>query len=71
MNLCMLKQKQGETVFKITASHSSVSTVLAYLHKENTIEINLIHKTLILNEFFKQSFKWNVRDENGYPLSVV
>lgn len=28
MNLCMLKQKQGVIVFKIRASHSSVSTVL-------------------------------------------
>jgi len=28
MNLCMLKQKQGVIVFKIRASHSSVSAVL-------------------------------------------
>jgi hypothetical protein len=50
MNLCMLKQ--GEIIFKIGASHSSVSTVLTYLHQGNTIKINLIHNTLIQNEFF-------------------
>jgi hypothetical protein len=54
LNLCMLKQNKGEIVFKIRASQSSVSTVLIYLHQKNTIKINLIHKTLILNEYFKQ-----------------
>jgi hypothetical protein len=64
MNLCMLKQKQGKNVFQIRASHISVSTVLTYLHQENTIEINLpyfpVHKTH--RDFFFRNFREN-KDE--------